>query len=155
MKEIKGLLHNVCLSEAIKAICKKYGIEALYVFGSRSDEIFDRIYKIQDKEKDKTEEPLSDVDIGILPIEGIILDVQKKVRLIAELEDVFLVMRVDLVVLTEASIFLALEIIRGKLVYDANPDRTAEYELYVMRHAGDIYPFEQYRLKQIITKGAL
>ena len=73
MKEIKGLLHNVCLSEAIKAICKKYGIEALYVFGSRSDEIFDRIYKIQDKEKDKTEEPLSDVDIGILPIVGITL----------------------------------------------------------------------------------
>jgi hypothetical protein len=62
---------------------------------------------------------------------------------------------VDLVVLSEASAFLALEVIQGEILYEVDPDRTAEYELYVMRRAGDLALFERERVEQILTQKAL
>ena len=87
--------------------------------------------------------PRSDVDIGVLPKLGEELSARDRVQLMAALEDLFGVGRVDLVVLPEASVFLAADAINGELLYDAVPDRTAEFELYVLRRAGDLIAWQE------------
>jgi predicted nucleotidyltransferase len=132
-------------------ICPRYGIDVLYVFGSRAKEIAGLI---SGQEK-AASHPMSDVDIGILPKSERRLNVRDKAHLMADLEDLLEVGRVDLVVLSEASAFLALEVIQGEILYEIDPDRTAEYELYVMRRAGDLALFERERVEQILTQKAL
>ncbi|HUU02933.1 MAG TPA: hypothetical protein VM425_15980 [Myxococcota bacterium] len=77
-----------------------------------------------------------------------------KVRLSARLEDLFQLPRVDLVVLPGCSAFLALEIVCGELLVDLDADKTCEYELYVMRRAGDLMVYQKRRRQQIISEGA-
>ena len=141
------MLRKIQLTE----VCRRYGIEVLYAFGSRAKEIAEWI----SGQKKAASHPMSDVDIGILPQAERSLHVRDKVHLMADLEDLFEVGRVDLVVLSEASAFLALEVIQGEILYEVDPDRTAEYELYVMRRAGDLALFERERLEQILTQKAL
>jgi hypothetical protein len=93
----------------------------------------------------------SDIDIGVLPLPGDSLDPRAKVRLMAELEDLFGAGRVDLVSLPEAPPFLAIEIMRGELLYDADPDRSAEYELFVLRRAADLEPYERERVRDVLA----
>jgi uncharacterized protein len=61
--------------------------------------------------------------------------------------------RVDLVVLPEADAFLALDVIRGELIYCRDFDQQAEDELYILRKAGDLAYFEKERRKLILTGG--
>ena len=64
------------------------------------------------------------------------------------------VARVDLVVLPEAGAFLALAVVSGELLYCDNSTEQAEYELYVLRRAGDLLPFERARRELILSQGA-
>ena len=48
--------------------------------------------------------------------------------------------------LTEADPFLAANIIRGERLYAADAHAGVEYELYVLRRAGDLAPLERERL---------
>mgnify|MGYP001615923093 CR=1 FL=1 len=82
------------------------------------------------------------------------LDPSKRVRLSFEIEDLLEVSRVDLVILQEAEPFLALEIIRGELLYAEDMDRQAGYELYLLRRAGDLLPFKKERIRMIMEEGA-
>jgi predicted nucleotidyltransferase len=138
---------NSDVGGGLSFICRRYGIDTLYVFGSRAPEIA-RVVKFGQSLTDSTG---SDVDIGVLPQPGGSLDPLAKVRLMAALEDLFGAGRVDLVGLTEAPPFLALEIIRGELLYEADPDRTAEYELFVLRRAADLAPFERERVHNVLA----
>lgn len=72
----------------------------------------------------------------------------------AELEDAFSIDRVGLVSLMEAPPFLDLEIVRGELLYEADPDRIAEYELFVLRRAADLIPFERERVRSVLAEAA-
>lgn len=139
------------LVSGLAAICDRYGIDALYVFGSRAVEIARLVRSVQPS----IDEALSDVDIGILPKRGIVIDPRAKVRLMAELEDLLGVGRIDLVSLPEASPFLAVAIIRGELVYEADADRSAEYELFVQRRAADLMVFERERVHRILAGTAM
>jgi hypothetical protein len=94
------------------------------------------------------------VDVAVQPARGHSLDAQDRVRLTLELEDLFGAPRVDLVVLSEARPFLAVDVIRGELLYTSNPDAQAEHELYVLRRAADLAPFEQERIRMILEEGA-
>lgn len=134
----------------LSAICDRYRIDALYVFGSRAEEMRD---KLQGRVP-AASSPASDADIGVLPERGVRLSPRDKVRFMADLEDLLDVGRVDLVVLPEASAFLAFDVIKGELVFDRHPDDTARYELYVMRRAGDLLPFQRERVRMILTEGA-
>lgn len=60
----------------------------------------------------------SDVEIGILPPEGSLLSVDRKVAIAAALEDLLGVSRVGLVGLPEAGPFLAAKVIRGERLAD-------------------------------------
>jgi hypothetical protein len=66
------------------------------------------------------------------------LAVAVKVGLAQKLEELFQVPRVDLVILDEADPFLAAEIIRGELLYAADGRIADEYEIFVLRRAGDL-----------------
>jgi hypothetical protein len=76
------------------------------------------------------------------------------VRLAIELEDLFGVPRVDLVVLLEASALLAVEVIRGELLHTSDPLAQAEHELYILRREADLAPFRRERVQQILKHGA-
>jgi len=134
------------MQEKIKELCNKFGIADLYVFGSRAQEIASRIRG----ESGECQFPLSDVDIGIRPRKGIILTLEEQVKLAIELEDLLGVARVDLLNLVEVDPFLALDIIRGELLYSEDSDKQAEHELYILRRAGDLVYFKKQQIRQIL-----
>jgi len=136
------------LQRELKAIGPRYQIEALYVFGSRAREIAGRVRG----QGVSSRHPDADVDIGVKPVTGHRLSAQDRVRLTIELEDLLDVNRVDLVVLPEADPFLAVNVIRGELLYCTDPHAQAEYELYVLRRAGDLVPLERERMALILKE---
>jgi hypothetical protein len=69
-------------------------------------------------------------------------------------EDLFSVARVDLLNIPEVDPFLAANIIRGERLYCRDEYEGDEYELYILRRAGDLAPFEKERIA-LIMEGAL
>jgi predicted nucleotidyltransferase len=137
------------IHDALCALAQEYGLAVVYAFGSRAAEVAARVAG-EDVEADH---PLSDVDIGVLP--GRAFLVEERVGLMQALEDLFGVARVDLVILPEAPPYLALDVVRGELLYIADVDVEAEYQLYVLRRAGDLAPFERARLRMILAGEAI
>ena len=89
----------------------------------------------------------SDVDVAALFGEAVGLDD------VLRLEDALerkLGLPVDLIDLGRANAFLALDVIRGERVYCTDEDRCDDFELYVMRRAGDLLPFERERLRLVL-----
>jgi uncharacterized protein len=107
-------------------------IVALYLFGSRArGEASER----------------SDFDVGVLFRREVAL------RDVVLLEDALqqrLGLPVDVVDAGHVDAFLALDIVRGERVYCSDPDRCDEFELYVMRRAGDLAPFERERRRLLL-----
>jgi predicted nucleotidyltransferase len=136
-------------TDTLIRLCHTYGVHDIYVFGSRAEEILDWIrgYNVQ------SAQPKSDVDIGILPLSWSQWNPERKVNFSMELEDFFSVSRVDLILLPEAEPFLALDIIRGELLYTIDADEQARYELFVLRRAGDLLPFKKERIRMILEEG--
>jgi len=89
----------------------------------------------------------SDVDIGIKLSKY--FDLDSKVLLSDTLENLFSVQHVDLVVLPEADPCLAANVIRGERLYCSNDHEADEYELYILRRAGDLAPLERERMSLI------
>jgi hypothetical protein len=98
------------LRSRLEELCRTYDLDALYVFGSRGEEVCRRL----DDDRVPAAAAGSDVDIGILPPERSVLSVDRKVAIVTALEDLFGVSRVDLFVLPEADPFLAANVIRGE-----------------------------------------
>ncbi len=137
--------------EQLKSLAQKYCRSDIYAFGSRAGEIFQRIQGAAPV----AEHPKSDIDIGVMPAQGArVLTAEKRADLAIELEDLFDAARVDLVVLPEADPFLALEVIRGELLYAESLDEQARYELYVLRRAGDLMHLKKERMRAILEEGA-
>lgn len=107
-------------------------ILALYLFGSRG-------------RHEETEG--SDVDVGVLWHQEQSLD---DVLLLEDTLERRLGVDVDVVDAGRASAFLALDIIRGERVFCTDEDRCDEFELYVMRRAGDLAPFERERRRRLL-----
>ncbi len=133
------------LREQLIALCERYQLIAVYAFGSRAEEVVSRL---EGKGGDTCSS--SDVDIGVLPSRERSLSARDRVQLMLDLEDLFDVPRVDLVILSEAPPFLALDVVRGPLLYATDTVAEAEYQLYVLRRAGDLAPFERQRLQMIM-----
>lgn len=134
--------------ELIEKLCREFDIDILYAFGSRSHEVLEFF----ENDAPKLSTSGSDVDIGIRLMEGKRLDIQEKVQLAIKLEDLFAVNRVDLVSLSEADPFLAVEIIRGERIFTRDEFRADEYELYLLRRAGDLIPLERERQRLIFKE---
>lgn len=139
--------------KTLKVLCKRYAVADLYVFGSRAAEIATRVKKgAASGGGDFAGDASGDVDIGVRPRPGIHLSVRKIADLTRDLEDLFGTERVDLVLLPAATPFLALDVVRGELLYCLDPDEQAEHELYILRRAGDLAPFQRQREELVLSR---
>lgn len=139
---------NAMVSEkraALERLCHDTGVVILYAFGSRARDVLESL----DSPSHALPPSTSDVDIGALAAPGVVWDVTNKVHLAIALEDLLDCPRVDLVVLNEADPFVAAEIIRGERLFANNAHAADEYDLYVLRRAGDLAPLEHERLDLI------
>ena len=136
--------------EKIREIAGRFRVRDLYVFGSRADEIA----KVVQGRREGIEPSPSDADFGVRFQPGAPPDVQATVRLTQALEDLFGAQRADLVDLAEAPAVVALEVIRGELLYTSDPLAQAEHELFVLRRAADLAPFRRDHVRQILRDGA-
>jgi hypothetical protein len=136
----------VARADALKELCLQSRVEILYVFGSRAAEVKGWL---EETGTFLTPGP-ADVDIGVKARREVTLSVNDKVHLALALEDLLGVTRVDLVCLAEADPFLAANVVRGERLYASNTYQADEYELYVLRRAGDLAPLERERLALIL-----
>ncbi|HON99689.1 MAG TPA: nucleotidyltransferase domain-containing protein [Syntrophales bacterium] len=127
---------------AISKIAEEFSLADIYAFGSNAKDV---LFFIQGETEALNVPPSSDVDIGVRPEHRKYLSAKQKVELMIFLEDLLDVSRVDLVNLHEADPFLALEIIRGELLYTKDADDQAEYEIFVLRRAADLIPYKKER----------
>ena len=91
--------------------------------------------------------PDSDVDLAVLFTEPVGLAdlVALETRFEERLDG-----PVDLINVGTCDPFLALEAIRGERLYCADPVRCDEFDLYVLRRAGDLEPFERERRAMLL-----
>jgi len=132
------------IKEQVKDIASRYGLQIIYAFGSRAKEALDMV---EGRIEQVSSKP-SDLDIGVKPEKP--LRVEEKVKIAILCEDLFDVSRVDLIVLPEAPVFLALEIVTGEVLYRQDSTDEAEYQLYIMRMAADLLPYEQMKQRMIM-----
>ena len=138
------------LVASLAAVCRAFALDAIYVFGSRAGEV-------SAAARDGlalNPQAASDIDIGVLPRAGSRLHAQERAKLTMALETLFSNARLDLVLLPEAPPFLALDIVAGELLVAIDRDRVAEYQLFVLRRAGDLAPFERERRRRLLDGGA-
>jgi predicted nucleotidyltransferase len=100
---------------------------ALYLFGSRAA---------------GHERADSDVDVGVLyrrrqPLTAAFLLAERLERTIGN--------HVDVIDVARASAFLAYDIVRGERIFCRDELEADRFELYVLRRAGDLLPFERER----------
>ena len=129
---------------ALEALCRQYDLHILYAFGSRGKQAYAWLAEAGTLLPPGT----SDLDIGVKPAAP--LPVRQKVELAVALEDLFGVNRVDLVVLPEADPFLAANVIRGERLFADDAYLADEYDLYVLRRAGDLALMERERQELIL-----
>lgn len=139
-------VEDLAPSDAIVRLARRFRLADVYVFGSRTKEIA----ALLRGEECRQRMPDSDIDIGIRPLRGVRLAPRDLVNITIELEDLFDVKHVDLVLLSAADPFLALNAIRGELIYTEDFTDQAHYELYVLRRAGDLVPFKKARMDMIL-----
>lgn len=146
----EALLRGKQLRDALSSLCEDSGVADLYVFGSRAAEVAARVRGDAVSKEGAASE--SDVDVGVRPTPGRRLHVDEIVRLATDLEKLLGARRVDVVLLSSAPPFLALEVIRGELLYCADSHEQAEHELYILRRAGDLAPFQRMREELALTR---
>ena len=135
------------LQHQLEQICRGYDVVSLYVFGSRAEEIAARVAGRSPRSRPSD----SDLDVAVQPAPEGLRDVKDRVRLMQELEDLFGISRVDLVILPLASPFLVADAVRGELLFCDDEDRQSHEELYYLRRAADLAPFQRDRLEGLLS----
>jgi predicted nucleotidyltransferase len=128
--------------QALENLCRQAGVAILYVFGSRADEVREWLLEPQ---RQLARGP-SDIDIGVLLRPNPLWSVRDTVQLMQDLEELFGVSRADLVLLESADPFVAANVIRGHRLFAADEHAADEYDLFVLRRAGDLIPLERERM---------
>jgi len=135
--------------EKLYQVADRFSLDIIYAFGSRAAEAAEYIKN----EGSKIYPPaFSDVDIGVQPSAKKKFSIKDKVDLTLVLEEFFSVGRVDLIIILEADPFLAANIIRGERIYCRDEYEADEYDLYILRRAGDLIPLERERIALIMEK---
>jgi predicted nucleotidyltransferase len=97
--------------------------------------------------------PGSDVDLGILFEYKYHAPLREIVTLETRFEEA-LGRKVDLVNVGSCNAFLALDVIRGDRIYERDGVAVDEFDLYVMRRAGDLAPYERERRRMLLSGSA-
>lgn len=131
----------------LEQIAERFDLDIIYAFGSLAGEAAEYVKGVREKIEML---PQSDIDIGVKPKREKHLSVTEKVQLSLSLEELFKVNKVDLVVIPEADPFVAANIIRGERLWGRDKHRADEYDLYILRRAGDLAPLERERISLIM-----
>ncbi len=117
-------------------ICKKYNIALCYLFGSQKDNAL----RILNGEKVKIEDPLTDIDVGIV-FNKDIEEIKERYKLYAniynEIEELFNPYKLDLVFLQECHSVFQLEAIKGICIYSISEEFKENYEMMILRRSAD------------------
>jgi len=132
------------MKEKMGRLAAQYRLQIIYAFGSRAKEAKEAV----EGGIERLSSTPSDLDIGVKPERP--LTVEEKVEIAIFFEDLFDLPRVDVVVLPEAPVSLALDIVVGEILYAKDSTYEAEYQLYIMRMAADLLPYEQAKQKMIL-----
>jgi predicted nucleotidyltransferase len=143
-------LHTSATERELARLSERYRLSAVYAFGSRATEVA----ALVGQKSNRLMKSARDVDIAILPHVQVVLSVREKVEIALEFEELFGASRVDLLSLPEADPFLAANAIRGERIYCRDDDLADEYELFVLRRAGDLIPLERERIRLIMEDKA-
>jgi predicted nucleotidyltransferase len=128
----------------LQGIARKYDLQIVYAFGSRGKEASAFIAgKIR-----RLPASLSDLDVAVKALRR--LNIDEKVGISLSLEELFGVARVDLIVLNEVSAFVALEGVTGELLFAVDETLEANYQLYIMRRAAELLPYQRARIKSVL-----
>lgn len=123
-------------SRLLDTACRRHGVTAVYLFGSRAD----------DGRRILAGEPVpasaSDLDVGVLFADPG-FHPRRLTRLQLDLDPVFAPLRVDLVPLQRLDALFQFEAIDGHRVAALDPLAADEYELLVMRRAAELLPIER------------
>jgi predicted nucleotidyltransferase len=139
--------HHASRINDLASIARRFRLADIYVFGSRAGEI------AAGAPPPSAIAVESDVDIAVRPRADGSLTPEERVDLTLALERTLGVSRVDLLMLPDAGAFLALAAIRGNLLFCVDAVDQAEYELFVLRRAGDLAPFERERQEVVLGGG--
>lgn len=131
----------------VAGIARQYGVEIIYAFGSRAHEALAHV----EHDGGFAAGGQSDLDLAVLPEAGRSWSFDDTVLMTSAFEDVFPAPRVDLVVLPDAPPFLALAAVSGELIFCRDRVREANYQLFVLRRAGDLAPFERERRARLLA----
>ena len=128
----------------IRDICQKYNIALVYLFGSQKENSL----KILNEEKVDINDPLADIDVGIVfsqDIESIPDRHKVYSNIYNDFEDLFLPYHLDLVFLQECHSVFQTEALLGICVYSISEEFKDEYEMMVLRRAADFkYVLDKY-----------
>jgi len=134
-------------NKRLRTIAEDFNLRIIYAFGSQAKEVYGWIRG----DVQGLNIPLSsDLDIGVKPAPSKTLSIKEKVAVSMELEELFLVRYVDLLVIPEVDPFLAANIVRGERLYCKDVYEADEYDLYILRRAGDLIPLERERISLIM-----
>jgi uncharacterized protein len=133
--------------DKLSEIAHAFDLGIIYAFGRHAG---DALKWLKDEQFSLSISSSSDLDIGIKPAIEKKLSVKEKARLAIALEDLFCVSGTDLVNLPEADPFLAANIIRGERLFSKDTYLADEYDLYILRRAGDLIPLERERIALIM-----
>lgn len=131
----------------LTAIARDFDLEIIYAFGSHAE---DTLKWLNNPGFEFSISSASDLDIGVKPASEKRFPVREKVLLTMALEDFFSVDRVDIVFLPDADPFLAANIIRGERIFSEDTYLADEFDLYILRRAGDLIPLERERIALIM-----
>jgi len=123
------------LQEFIR-ICKKYDIALCYLFGSQKDNAL----KILKNEEVEINDPLTDIDVGILfnkNMEEIPERYDLYSKIYNEMEDIFKPYKLDLIFLQECHSVFQFEAIKGICVYSISEEFKDNYEMMILRKSAD------------------
>lgn len=134
-------------TDKLSRIARRFDLEIMYAFGSHAG---DALKWLKEEVSELPVSSLSDLDIGVKPSPEKKLSVREKAMLATALEDFFCVSKVDLLNLPEADPFLAANIVRGERIFSKNTYLADEYDLYILRRAGDLIPLEKERIALIM-----
>lgn len=130
--------------EIFRETCKRYNIALAYLFGSQKENAL----KILEDENIRIEDPLADIDVGIVFLKDI-EEIPERHKLYADiyndLEDLFKPYHLDLVFLQECHSVFQVEAIKGICIYSISEEFKDNYEMMILRRSADFrYVLEKF-----------
>lgn len=130
--------------QRIEQICTTHGVAALYAYGSRALQALQWLYR-----DGSFADGANDLDLAVYGGIGRRYSLVEKVALASAFSDLFDFDAMDLADLAEVDPFVAANIVRGERLYCSDRLYADELDLFVLRRAGDLAPFERERLTHI------